>query len=175
MPPLPVVEVAARSRGQRPFASNSLSGYTDLGTRKGQAMSDPRFKVFEVSSLKMEDGAKELLSSPEMQPYGRYIEAVMFGRDYPPFHEQLQREKRAAHRTASQSGDRDRHPKKSGHAAGPFCLAASARRDPAKICVYRFRGAGATFGGATRSRSFTASALWFITESVPPAQPLASI
>jgi hypothetical protein len=55
-------------------------------------MSDPRFKVFEVSSLKMEDGAKELLSSPEMQPYGRYIEAAMFGRDYLPFHEQLQRE-----------------------------------------------------------------------------------
>ena len=32
-------------------------------------MSDPRYKVVEASSLKMEDGAKELLNSPEMQPY----------------------------------------------------------------------------------------------------------
>ena len=44
-------------------------------------MSDPKYKVVEASSLKMEDGAKELLSAPEMQPYSRYIEAAMFGGD----------------------------------------------------------------------------------------------
>ena len=44
-------------------------------------MSDPNYKVVEASSLKMEDGAKELLSAPEMQPYGRYIEAAMLGGD----------------------------------------------------------------------------------------------
>jgi hypothetical protein len=47
-------------------------------------MSDPRYKVVEASSLKMEDGAKELLNSPEMQPYSRYIEAAMFGGDIDP-------------------------------------------------------------------------------------------
>jgi hypothetical protein len=44
-------------------------------------MSDPKYKVVEASTLKMEDGAKELLESPEMQPYGRYIEAVILGGD----------------------------------------------------------------------------------------------
>jgi len=47
-------------------------------------MSDPKYKVVEASSLKMEDGAKELLSAPEMQPYSRYIEAAMFGVDVDP-------------------------------------------------------------------------------------------
>jgi len=47
-------------------------------------MSDPKYKVVEASSLKMEDGAKELLSAPEMQPYSRYIEAAMFGGDVDP-------------------------------------------------------------------------------------------
>lgn len=32
----------------------------------------------------MEDGAAELLHSPEMQPYSRYIEAAMFGGDIDP-------------------------------------------------------------------------------------------
>lgn len=47
-------------------------------------MSEPKYKVVEASSLKMEDGAKELLNSPEMQPYSRYIEAAMFGGDVGP-------------------------------------------------------------------------------------------
>src|ERR1019366_4638406 len=47
-------------------------------------MSDPKYKVVEASSIKMEDGAKELLSAPEMQPYSRYIEAAMFGGDVDP-------------------------------------------------------------------------------------------
>jgi hypothetical protein len=47
-------------------------------------MSDPKYKIVEASSLKMEDGAKELLNSPEMQPYSRYIEAAMFGGDVGP-------------------------------------------------------------------------------------------
>jgi hypothetical protein len=47
-------------------------------------MSDPKYKVVEVSSLKQEDGARELLESPEMQPYGRYIEAAITGADTGP-------------------------------------------------------------------------------------------
>lgn len=47
-------------------------------------MSDTKYKVVEASSLKMEDGAKELLSAPEMQPYSRYIEAAMSGGDVDP-------------------------------------------------------------------------------------------
>ena len=47
-------------------------------------MSDPEYRIVEASSLKMEDGAKELLSAPEMQPYSRYIEAAMFGGDVDP-------------------------------------------------------------------------------------------
>ena len=44
-------------------------------------MSDQNFKVVPIDSIQMEDGAKELMSAPEMQPYGRYIEAAMFGGD----------------------------------------------------------------------------------------------
>jgi len=47
-------------------------------------MSDPKYKVVEADSLVMEDGARELLSAPEMQPYSRYIEAAMFGGDVDP-------------------------------------------------------------------------------------------
>ena len=47
-------------------------------------MSDQSFRVIPVESLKMEDGAKELMSAPEMQPYLRYIEAAMLGGDVAP-------------------------------------------------------------------------------------------
>jgi hypothetical protein len=47
-------------------------------------MSDEKFKVVPVESLKMEDGAEELMSTPEMQPYLRYIEAAMLERDVGP-------------------------------------------------------------------------------------------
>jgi hypothetical protein len=47
-------------------------------------MSDPKYKVVELSSLKIEDGAHELASSPEMQPYMRYIEAAISGADTGP-------------------------------------------------------------------------------------------
>jgi hypothetical protein len=47
-------------------------------------MSDPKYKVVELDSIKMEDGAKELMSAPEMQPYLRYIEAAMLGGDVAP-------------------------------------------------------------------------------------------
>jgi hypothetical protein len=47
-------------------------------------MSDPKYKVVEASSLKMEDGAEELLNSPDMKPYSRYIEAAMLGGDADP-------------------------------------------------------------------------------------------
>jgi hypothetical protein len=47
-------------------------------------MSDQEFKVVELDSLKMEDGAKELMSAPEMQPYLRYVEAAMLGGDVDP-------------------------------------------------------------------------------------------
>jgi hypothetical protein len=44
-------------------------------------MSDRDFKVVEIDSIKMEDGAKELMSTPEMQPYLRYVEAAMLEGD----------------------------------------------------------------------------------------------
>jgi hypothetical protein len=47
-------------------------------------MSETKFKVVEASSIKMENGARELLQSPEMQPYGRYIEAAITGADTVP-------------------------------------------------------------------------------------------
>ena len=47
-------------------------------------MSVLKYKVVEASSLKMEDWAKELLSTPEMQPNSRYIEAAMFGGNVDP-------------------------------------------------------------------------------------------
>jgi hypothetical protein len=47
-------------------------------------MSDQNFKVVPIQSIKMEDGAKELISAPEMQPYLRYIEAAMLGGDVDP-------------------------------------------------------------------------------------------
>jgi hypothetical protein len=47
-------------------------------------MSDPKYKVVELDSIKMEDGAQELMSAPEMQPYLRYIEAAMLGGDIDP-------------------------------------------------------------------------------------------
>jgi hypothetical protein len=48
-------------------------------------MSDQKYKVIELDSIKMEDGATELMSAPEMQPYLRYIEAAMLGGDVDPF------------------------------------------------------------------------------------------
>jgi hypothetical protein len=47
-------------------------------------MSDRNFKVVSVESLKMEAGAEELMSTPEMQPYLRYIEAAMLEKDVGP-------------------------------------------------------------------------------------------
>ncbi len=46
-------------------------------------MSEPkyRYKLVELDDLKIEDGARELASSPEMQPYVRLGEAVVLGRD----------------------------------------------------------------------------------------------
>jgi hypothetical protein len=40
-------------------------------------MSDQNVKIVPVEGLKMEEGAKELMSAPEMRPYLRYIEAAM--------------------------------------------------------------------------------------------------
>lgn len=47
-------------------------------------MGDPQYKIVEASSLKTEDGAEDLLNSPQMQPYSCYIEAAMFGGDVGP-------------------------------------------------------------------------------------------
>jgi hypothetical protein len=47
-------------------------------------MSDQKFEVVEVDSIMMEDGAKDLMSAPEMQPYLRYIEAAMLEKDISP-------------------------------------------------------------------------------------------
>jgi hypothetical protein len=67
-------------------------------------VSDLKYAVVEASSLKMEDGAEELLNSPEMQPYGRYIEAAMTNADLDPFLREiaaLPLEKRYVWRVAS--------------------------------------------------------------------------
>jgi hypothetical protein len=67
-------------------------------------MGDPKYKGVEASSLKMEDGAEELLNSPEMQPYSRYIEAAPFGGDVGPSTQEitaLPPEKRYIWRVAS--------------------------------------------------------------------------
>ena len=52
-----------------------------LNSKPGARMSDPKYKVVELSSLKFEDGAHELASSPEMQPYMKLAEAVVLGSD----------------------------------------------------------------------------------------------
>jgi hypothetical protein len=67
-------------------------------------MSDRNVKVVPVEGLKMEEGAKELMSAPEMRPYLRYIEAAMLGGDVdPPLREiaQMPLEKRYVWRVAS--------------------------------------------------------------------------
>jgi hypothetical protein len=40
-------------------------------------MSNPNSKLVPVDSLKVEDGAKELMSAPEMQLYRQFIEAAL--------------------------------------------------------------------------------------------------
>jgi hypothetical protein len=67
-------------------------------------MSDQQHKVVELDSIKMEDGAKELMSAPEMQPYLRYIEAAMLRGDAAPSMQEvaeLPLEKRYVWRVAS--------------------------------------------------------------------------
>jgi hypothetical protein len=48
------------------------------------AMNDPEYRVIDVSNLRVEDGVQELLNSPDMQPYSRYIEGAMTGADIGP-------------------------------------------------------------------------------------------
>jgi hypothetical protein len=67
-------------------------------------MSDPKYKVVEISSLKQEDGAHELASSPEMEPYLRYIQAALLEKDLGPSMDEiaaLPLEKRYVWRVAS--------------------------------------------------------------------------
>ena len=67
-------------------------------------MGDPKYKVVEASSLKMEEGAEDLLNSPGMLPYGRYIEAAITGADIGPSTQEiaaLSLEKRYVWRVAS--------------------------------------------------------------------------
>jgi len=47
-------------------------------------MSDQKFELVETDSIKMEEGAQELMSAPEMQPYLRYVEAAMLEKDIGP-------------------------------------------------------------------------------------------
>jgi len=42
-------------------------------------MGEGEFRVVAASSLKVEEGAHELLNSPDMQPYARFLEAVVLG------------------------------------------------------------------------------------------------
>ena len=67
-------------------------------------MSDGKYKVVELSSLKVEEGAHELFDSPEMEPYCRYLMAGMTGQDVTAELEairQLPLEKRYLWRVAS--------------------------------------------------------------------------
>lgn len=67
-------------------------------------MAEAKYKLVEVSSVKVEDGARELLSAPEMEPYARYIEALVFGQDLTPSMQEiaaLPLEKRYVWRVAS--------------------------------------------------------------------------
>lgn len=67
-------------------------------------MNDPEYRMVDVSSLKVEDGVEELLSSPDMQPYSRYIEAAVTGADIGPSVQEiaaLPLEKRYVWRVAS--------------------------------------------------------------------------
>src|ERR1019366_3130385 len=75
-----------------------------VGDARWWTMSDRNFKVVELDSIKMEDGAKELMSAPEMQPYLRYIEAAMLGGDVDPSLQEIAElplEKRYVWRVAS--------------------------------------------------------------------------
>jgi len=47
-------------------------------------MSDQKFAMLDPKSLAAEDGVKELLSAPQMQPYRRFIQAAMQGEDVSP-------------------------------------------------------------------------------------------
>jgi hypothetical protein len=47
-------------------------------------MSDYKFKISEIRDLRSEEGAEELMSPPEMQPYLHLGEAAMLGRDIDP-------------------------------------------------------------------------------------------
>ena len=67
-------------------------------------MADGKYRVVELSDLKVEDGAHELASSPDMEPYMRLIEAQLTGADPAPALEalrQLPLEKRYIWRVAS--------------------------------------------------------------------------
>lgn len=44
-------------------------------------MDKKNLKVVELDTLKVEQGAKELMDSPDMQPYSRYVEALLLGKD----------------------------------------------------------------------------------------------
>ena len=46
-----------------------------------QQRPDAKYKVMEIQDLKIEEGAHELASSPEMQPYMKLAEAVVMGSD----------------------------------------------------------------------------------------------
>jgi hypothetical protein len=46
-----------------------------------KAMSDPKHKVVELSSLKVQEGAHELFDSLEMEPYAQFLMAAMTGKD----------------------------------------------------------------------------------------------
>ena len=61
-------------------------------------------KMVALDNLVVEEGAEEILSSPEMQPYLRYVEALLAGRELQPALEdirQLPLEKRYVWRIAS--------------------------------------------------------------------------
>jgi hypothetical protein len=67
-------------------------------------MSDDDIKRIPIKDLRQEEGASELASSPEMEPYLEYVMALMQGADVQPQLEALSRlplEKRYVWRVAS--------------------------------------------------------------------------
>lgn len=70
-------------------------------------MSDDEIKRIPIKELRQEEGASELVSSPDMEPYLEYIMAWMQGADVQPHLEALSKlflEKRAGQRHAPDVG-----------------------------------------------------------------------
>lgn len=71
------------NRSTRPKCPAPVTRIYTLTNREqvGAMSNNEHFRVVEAGSLKMEEGAEDLMSAPEIEPYLRYIEASMSGAD----------------------------------------------------------------------------------------------